>query len=83
MGDTGFEQPPKSSTKTHFLDQGGAKSGAIAEIDPDLAALVAAWPTLPEPIRRAMLALIASTNCQILAVGAPERPDTEEGINAL
>ena len=26
--------------------------------DPELAALVAAWPLLPEPIRRAMLALI-------------------------
>jgi hypothetical protein len=28
--------------------------------DPALAALVAAWPTLPEPIRRAMLALICA-----------------------
>lgn len=28
-----------------------------AASDPDLARIVAAWPTLPEPIRRAMLAL--------------------------
>jgi hypothetical protein len=27
-------------------------------IDPALAKIVAAWPSLPEPIRRAMLALI-------------------------
>jgi hypothetical protein len=33
--------------------------GGIA--DADLARLVAAWPTLAEPIRRAMLALIGAT----------------------
>lgn len=33
-----------------------ASEGGIT--DPELAALVAAWPTLPEPIRRAMLSLI-------------------------
>ena len=36
-------------------------SGVTSEggnTDPELTALVAAWPTLPEPIRRAMLALI-------------------------
>jgi hypothetical protein len=32
-----------------------AESGAL---DPDLAKIVAAWPSLPEPIRRAVLALI-------------------------
>jgi hypothetical protein len=41
---------------------GGAKSGALADRftcqDPDLQRLIDAWPTLPEPIRRAMLALI-------------------------
>ena len=29
--------------------------------DPELALLLAAWPTLPEPIRRAMLAMIDAT----------------------
>jgi hypothetical protein len=28
--------------------------------DPDLARILAAWPTLPEPIRRAVLALVES-----------------------
>jgi hypothetical protein len=37
-----------------------AKSDALAaELPPELAKIVAAWPSLPEPIRRAMLALIA------------------------
>jgi hypothetical protein len=40
----------------------GAKSGAVLAdpfpADPDLAHIVATWPTLPEPIRRAMLALV-------------------------
>jgi hypothetical protein len=31
-------------------------------IDPDLARLVEAWPTLLDPIRRAMLALLSATN---------------------
>jgi hypothetical protein len=29
-------------------------------IDPDLARVVAAWPDLPKPIRRAVLALVDS-----------------------
>ena len=41
---------------------GGAKSGAVSPdtslADPDLARIVASWPALPEPIRRAMLALV-------------------------
>ncbi|MBX7104514.1 MAG: hypothetical protein K1X57_10570 [Gemmataceae bacterium] len=28
--------------------------------DPDLARILEAWPTLPEPIRRAMLALVGA-----------------------
>ena len=35
---------------------GERREGGIT--DPELARVVAAWPTLPEPIRRAMLALI-------------------------
>lgn len=34
---------------------GGARP---SEIDRDLARIIAAWPSLPEPIRRALLALI-------------------------
>jgi hypothetical protein len=51
---------------------GGAKSGALADRftfrDPDLQRLIDAWPTLPEPIRRAMLALIGTA--------LPETPGT-------
>jgi hypothetical protein len=32
------------------------------ELDPELARLVDAWPTLPDPIRRAMLALLSSVS---------------------
>jgi hypothetical protein len=32
----------------------------LAETDLDLAFILAAWPTLPEPIRQAMLALVDS-----------------------
>jgi hypothetical protein len=36
-----------------------AQSDALCRVsDPDSAKVVAAWSTLPEPIRRAMLALI-------------------------
>jgi hypothetical protein len=52
---------------------GGAKSGALADSftrsDPGLQRLIAAWPTLPEPIRRAVLALI-ETALQV-ASGTP------------
>jgi hypothetical protein len=30
--------------------------------DPDLVRIVGAWPTLPEPIRRAILALVGTTS---------------------
>ena len=33
-----------------------------SEIDPDLARILSAWPMLPVPIRRAMLALVESGN---------------------
>jgi hypothetical protein len=43
-------------------DSSGAETGAFSgqplPDDRDLAAIVAAWPTLPAPIRRAVLALI-------------------------
>jgi hypothetical protein len=43
---------------------GAAKSGAVsaasAPSDPDLARLIDAWPTLPGPLRRAVLALVNS-----------------------
>ena len=54
-------EPSESTTKTALLAQGGAKSGAPA-LEPDLAAIVAAWSHLPEPIKAAIRALIASAS---------------------
>jgi hypothetical protein len=32
-----------------------------SQIDPSLARIIGAWPTLPEPIRKAMLALVEAS----------------------
>jgi hypothetical protein len=50
--------PGKSQGATGGGAKSGADSTAPSPADPDLACLIEAWPTLPEPIRRAMLALI-------------------------
>jgi hypothetical protein len=42
---------------------GAAESGAVsapADTEPDLARVVAAWPRLPEQVRAAVLALVAT-----------------------
>jgi hypothetical protein len=39
----------------------GAATGAATLRDPDLARVIEAWANLPEPIRRAVLALVRST----------------------
>jgi hypothetical protein len=53
----------KSSGKSATGKSGGSESGALSAgfstIDPDLARIVAAWPTLAEPIKRAMVALVS------------------------
>jgi hypothetical protein len=59
---TGVEQLRKSHKKTALLEQGGAESGAPIlanlSIAPELAALIDAWPSLPEPIKAGILALV-------------------------
>jgi hypothetical protein len=40
------------------LVQTNPDPASVVPIDPRLARILDAWPTLPEPIRRAMLALI-------------------------
>lgn len=59
---SGAEHPAKCLEKPHLSGVGGAESGALAQkaLDPDLSRILAAWPTLPEPIRRAVLALVGS-----------------------
>lgn len=70
MGAVGFEPTAEASGKSGFGSRGGADCGALGQ-DPglpqpvavpadlvDLAAVVATWPKLPEPIRRAIMALV-------------------------
>jgi hypothetical protein len=55
-----------SPTTSHSKSKHDKQPGDIIPIgcttgctpDPDLSRVVAAWPTLPEPIRRAVLALV-------------------------
>lgn len=62
MGDTGLEQVPKSSGKRAIGFGGGAECGALhapkAPFDPELAAVVDAWPTLPGAIKAGILAMV-------------------------
>jgi hypothetical protein len=55
MGGTGLENPPDSSGKTPISKTTDAESDALP---PELAKIIAAWPSLPGAIRRAMLVLI-------------------------
>jgi hypothetical protein len=62
MEAAGIEPAPKSSGNSGGRDQSGAECGALgareAPADPDLAAVVDAWPTLREPIRAGILAMV-------------------------
>jgi hypothetical protein len=75
---TGSEHGPDFKGKPQKVVEGGAKSGAVSAdfspIDPDLARIVATWPTLPESIRRAMLALVETA-----VPVAPETPRKAAG----
>ena len=48
----------KPSEKSPASETRDAESDAVSPIDPDFARVVAAWPTLPAAIRRAILGLI-------------------------
>jgi len=58
----GIETPAKNEGKTGVSDQSGAECGALdarkADFPPGLAAVVEAWPTLPQAIRTGILAMI-------------------------
>jgi len=65
MGKRGLEHTPDSPKNTHNPESGGAESGASGAqtpptppADPALTRLVEAWPTLPDPIRAGILAMI-------------------------
>ncbi len=59
---SGVEHPSKMPGNHQIRPTGGAESGALAALtlDPELARIVAAWPDLSDPIRRAVLALVGS-----------------------
>jgi hypothetical protein len=65
-GADGNRRTDDSPQKTLCLTQGGAESGAdlpeTGDFDADLARVVNAWPTLTEATRRAMLALLDTTD---------------------
>ncbi len=63
---------PQPVERQRNCDKGGIVVGRLVgrdshkspEIDPDLACLIAAWPTLPEPIKRAILGILDSAHAQ-------------------
>ena len=66
MGDTGLEPPNVTKLNDnelrHTEDLGGAEAGAGRDnpphIDVELAKVIEAWPTLPDAIKRAILAML-------------------------
>jgi len=54
------------SKKTRIVELGGAESGALGAKkipdDPDLAAVVEAWPKLPEAIKAGILAMVEAAD---------------------
>lgn len=62
---TGLEQGSKTSGKAGFLEGGNAESDAAGARNPmpagELAEIVAAWPHLPEELRRSILGMIRAT----------------------
>lgn len=58
----GFDGTPVLPGEIRISEKGGAESGAVssktAPIDPDLARIIDAWPTLPETTRVAIVRAI-------------------------
>lgn len=62
MTGLGSEHPSQIRRKSAKSDPDGAKSGARPDlsrnITPEMAGLIAAWASLPEPVRRGILAMV-------------------------
>jgi hypothetical protein len=65
MEAAGIEPPRQNPRNSSGSVGSGAECGALgareAPIDPDLALIVARWPTLPEATRKAMLVIVRGT----------------------
>ena len=58
MGDTGLEPHPKTTGKMVIFGTGGAESGAVGASDPDLQAIITAWPSVSEETRPVVIRLV-------------------------
>jgi hypothetical protein len=55
---SGLEHSSESAGNCTFSEQCDAFSDALSALDPDLARLVAAWPTLSDTIKASILATV-------------------------
>jgi hypothetical protein len=64
-GDDRIRTPPENDSNSSGSGEGGAKSGALgapeAAFDPELAAIVVAWPALPAAIKAGIMAMVRAT----------------------
>ncbi|MCH7685408.1 MAG: hypothetical protein IH899_01785 [Planctomycetes bacterium] len=62
MTPTGLERTDDSTGNNVIQGQGGAESGAVgaqsALMDPDLRAVIEAWPELPDAVKAGILAMV-------------------------
>ncbi len=62
MAGAGIEHPAQNGENSLGAGESGAECGALGAqngtVDPELAAVVDAWPKLPEAVRLAILALV-------------------------
>jgi hypothetical protein len=68
LASQGFEPSSKTPDIQHISAERGAKLGAIAARDtiilpddPELLSIIEAWPTLPEPVRIGIRAMVEAS----------------------
>ena len=72
MPPEGLEPSPDSKQTARIHESGGSKSvnidaslPPVAPVDPDLAAVAAAWPNLPPALRAGILAMVNASLPQL------------------
>lgn len=58
MDGEGFEPTLETQYTSAILKRGGAKSGALEEIDPELEEVVKGWLRLPTAVRAGIMAMV-------------------------